>query len=46
MDEFNLRDVWRVQHWEKKEYSWRKKGSYPQKASRIDYALPAPLREG
>ena len=38
MDEFYLHDVWRVQHPEKREYSWMKPG-HIQKASRIDYAL-------
>ena len=38
MDEYCLRDVWRIQNEEKLEYSWRKTGSL-NKASRIDFAL-------
>ena len=37
-DEYYLMDVWRVQHGDKREYSWFKKGEI-QKASRIDFAL-------
>ena len=39
MEQFCLRDVWRIQHGLKKEFSWRKKGSVPLKASRIDFGL-------
>ena len=39
MDEFNLFELWRIRHGDKREYSWMKKGSYPVKASRIDFAL-------
>ena len=39
LDKYCLRDVWRLQYGEKKEFSWIKKGSYPIKASRIDFAL-------
>ena len=38
MDEFCLKDIWRNQNQEKREYSWRKKGDVF-KASRIDFAL-------
>ena len=38
MDEFHMRDVWRIHHGEKREYSWWKKGNIT-KASRIDFAL-------
>ena len=38
MDEFCMKDVWRIFWQDKKEYSWRKKGEL-QKASRIDFAL-------
>ena len=38
-DEFFLKDIWRVQNDQKKEFSWSKKGSFPRKASRIDFAL-------
>ena len=38
-DEFCLLDTWRVQNGEKREFSWMKKGSFPIKASRIDFAL-------
>ena len=39
MDEYSLKDIWRERNSELREYSWIKKGSYPMKASRIDYAL-------
>ena len=38
MDEFCLKDVWRIQNPDSKEYSWFKLGNI-QKASRIDLAL-------
>ena len=38
MDEFCLREVWRNQHKDAREYSWFKSGNI-QKASRIDFAL-------
>ena len=38
MDEFCLKDIWRIQNPDKKEYSWRKSVT-EQKASRIDFAL-------
>ena len=38
MDEFHLKDVWRIQNGERREYSWRKRGDI-QKASRIDFTL-------
>ena len=38
MDEFCLRDVWRVQNGDKREYTWTKPGNI-NKASRLDYAL-------
>ena len=39
MDEFNLIEVWRIQNEDKREFSWMKKGAFPVRASRIDYAL-------
>ena len=39
MEQFYLRDVWRLQHGLKREFSWRKKRSMPLKASRIDFGL-------
>ena len=39
MEQFCLKDVWRIQHGVKREFSWRKKGSTPLKASRIDFGL-------
>ena len=39
MDEFCLRDVWRIQNGQERQYSWIKKGRFPKKASRIDLAL-------
>ena len=39
MDEFQLRDVWRIMYGDKREYSWIKRNSNPKKASRIDFAL-------
>ena len=39
MEEFSLSDVWRIQHGDKREFSWRKKKSRPLKASRIDFSL-------
>ena len=38
-DEFKVRDIWRILYENKREYSWIKKGSYPTKASRIDFTL-------
>ena len=38
MDEYSLKDVWRIQNPEKREYSWFKIQN-PVKASRIDFAL-------
>ena len=38
MDQFSLRDIWRVQNEEKREYSWHKSGNINM-ASRIDFAL-------
>ena len=38
MDEFLLRDTWRIQNENKKEFSWIKGGN-EKKASRIDFAL-------
>ena len=38
-DEYQLRDVWRIQNPDKREFSWRKGKTYPVTASRIDYAL-------
>ena len=38
MDEFSLKDIWRIQNPERREYSWRKKGNL-NKASRIDFVL-------
>ena len=37
--QFYLLDIWRIRNMGKKEYSWIKKNSYPNKASRIDFAL-------
>ena len=39
IDEFSLKDIWRIQNPERREFSWMKKGSNPTKASRIDLAL-------
>ena len=39
MDHFSLKDIWRIQNGDKREFSWMKKGQYPIKASRIDLAL-------
>ena len=39
MDEFYLDDIWRKRNSDKREFSWSKKGDYPRKASRIDFAL-------
>ena len=39
MDQYYLKEVWRVVNGDKREYSWSKKGSRPKKASRIDFAL-------
>ena len=41
MEEYSLDDIWRTRNPEKKEFSWWKKGSYPMKTSRIDFALVA-----
>ena len=38
MDQYCLRDIWRVQNPDKREFSWRKSGELC-KASRIDFAL-------
>ena len=38
MEQYYLKDVWRIQNQDKREYSWFKKGEIT-KASRIDYAL-------
>ena len=38
MDQYLLRDTWRIQNIDKREYSWFKGGNI-QKASRIDFAL-------
>ena len=38
MDEYCLKDVWRIQNPDKREYSWFKSGNV-QKASRLDFAL-------
>ena len=38
MDEMYLKDVWRIQHPDSREYSWFKRGEIT-KASRIDFAL-------
>ena len=38
MDEFMLKDMWRIRNETKREYSWRKSGNL-NKASRIDLAL-------
>ena len=43
MEEFYLKDIWRIRNQEKKEFSWSRKcynqGSSCRKASRIDFAL-------
>ena len=39
MEEFSLKDIWRIQNIDKREFSWRKPRTYPVKASRIDFAL-------
>ena len=39
MDQYMLKDTWREQKVTKREYSWKKKNSWPVKASRIDFAL-------
>ena len=39
MDEYSLKDIWRIRNEEKREFSWIKKNTYPTKASRIDLAL-------
>ena len=36
--EYSLKDIWRIQNGEKREYSWFKSGDL-KKASRIDYAM-------
>ena len=38
-EEYSLRDIWRLQNENKREFSWIKRNSYPTKASRIDYAM-------
>ena len=38
-DQYCLKDLWRVWNEQRREFSWFKKGSYPMKASRIDFAL-------
>ena len=39
MEQYFMEDIWRVQHGEKREFSWRKGNTSPPKASRIDFAL-------
>ena len=39
MDQFYLRDIWRIQNPTSREFSWKKAKTYPIKASRIDFAL-------
>ena len=39
MEDFSLKDVWRIHHEDVREFSWKKRGEYPVKASRIDFAL-------
>ena len=39
MNQYHLRDVWRIHYQDKKEFSWIKSNSKPKKASRIDFAL-------
>ena len=39
MEQYCLEDVWRLQNEDKREFSWIKSGSYPIKASRLDFAL-------
>ena len=39
MEEFYLKDIWRVQYPEKREYSWFKGSGRTRKASRIDFVL-------
>ena len=38
MDQYCMKDIWRTQNVNRREYSWRKKGNLT-KASRIDFAL-------
>ena len=39
MNEFCMKDIWRIHNPDKKEFSWRKNYKGPTKASRIDFAL-------
>ena len=39
MDKYCLKEIWRVQNQEKREFSWIKRGQGLAKASRIDFAL-------
>ena len=39
MEQYCLRDIWRIQNGDRREFSWFKKHAYPIKASRIDLAL-------
>ena len=39
MDQYKLKEIWRTHNPTKQEYSWIKKGQWPIKASRIDFAL-------
>ena len=38
-DEFYMLELWRIRNEEKREFSWMKKGTFPLRASRIDFAL-------
>ena len=38
-EHYHMVDIWRVRNQDCREYSWIKKGSYPKKASRIDFVL-------
>ena len=39
MEHYGMKETWRMHNTDRKEYSWIKKGSWPTKASRIDFAL-------
>ena len=39
IDQFSLLEIWRTRNPDKREYSCKKSGSFPNKASRIDFAL-------
>ena len=39
MDEFQLKDIWRVHYPNRKEYSWTNKSMAQRKSSRIDFSL-------